>query len=115
MDKVREMSRDGLLRIFERFDKDGDGSIDEGEFVLVVGPSGSGKSTLLRAVNGLNPVVRGEVHVDAGDRMVSVTNASKDTLRQLRLARVAMVFQSSATDIDHSPAIQKRPSAFLNR
>jgi glycine betaine/proline transport system ATP-binding protein len=58
-----------------------------------MGLSGSGKSTLLRAVNGLNPVVRGEVHVDAGDRMVSVTNASKDTLRQLRLARVAMVFQ----------------------
>ncbi len=32
MDQVKEMSRDGLLRIFERFDQDGDGSIDEGEF-----------------------------------------------------------------------------------
>jgi energy-coupling factor transport system ATP-binding protein len=30
-------------------------SIDEGEFVLVVGPSGSGKSTLLRCINGLVP------------------------------------------------------------
>lgn len=32
MDKVNELSSDGLLRIFERFDKDGDGSIDEREF-----------------------------------------------------------------------------------
>jgi Ca2+-binding EF-hand superfamily protein len=32
MDKDQGVSRDGLLRIFERFDKDGDGSIDEGEF-----------------------------------------------------------------------------------
>lgn len=30
-------------------------SIDESEFVLVVGPSGSGKSTLLRCINGLVP------------------------------------------------------------
>ena len=30
-------------------------TIDEGEFVLVVGPSGSGKSTLLRCINGLVP------------------------------------------------------------
>lgn len=32
MDKEQGVSRDGLLRIFERFDKDGDGSIDEREF-----------------------------------------------------------------------------------
>jgi energy-coupling factor transporter ATP-binding protein EcfA2 len=30
-------------------------TIEEGEFVLVVGPSGSGKSTLLRCINGLVP------------------------------------------------------------
>ena len=33
--------------------------IKDGEFCVFVGPSGCGKSTLLRAVNGLNPVVRG--------------------------------------------------------
>jgi glycine betaine/proline transport system ATP-binding protein len=44
-------------------------------------------------VNALNPVVRGEVRVLDGDKMVSVTNADKDALRHLRLNRIAMVFQ----------------------
>jgi energy-coupling factor transport system ATP-binding protein len=46
-------------------------SIDEGEFVLVVGPSGSGKSTLLRCLNGLVPHFYGGMisgHVRVGDR-----------------------------------------------
>lgn len=68
-------------------------SVQEGEILVLMGLSGSGKSTLLRAVNGLNPVVRGSVSVNDGDRMVDVTNADKDTLRQIRLNRVAMVFQ----------------------
>jgi glycine betaine/proline transport system ATP-binding protein len=58
-----------------------------------MGLSGSGKSTLLRAVNGLNPVARGEVRVNDGDGMVSVTKADPETLRRLRLTRIAMVFQ----------------------
>jgi glycine betaine/proline transport system ATP-binding protein len=67
--------------------------VDEGEIVVLMGLSGSGKSTLLRAVNGLNPVVRGAVHVNDGDRMVDVSSADADTLRRIRLERVAMVFQ----------------------
>ncbi|MCL4107676.1 UNVERIFIED_CONTAM: hypothetical protein GTU68_022137 [Idotea baltica] len=47
-----------------------------------MGLSGSGKSTLLRAVNGLNPVVRGAVHVNDGSAMVDI-----------RQNHVAMVFQ----------------------
>ena len=68
-------------------------NVGEGEILVLMGLSGSGKSTLLRGVNALNPVVRGEVRVHDGDRMVSVTNADKDTLRRLRLQRIAMVFQ----------------------
>ena len=37
--------------------------VHEGEIVVLMGLSGSGKSTLLRAVNGLNPVTRGEALV----------------------------------------------------
>lgn len=68
-------------------------SVEEGEILVLMGLSGSGKSTLLRAVNGLNPVVRGEVHVNDGSKHVSVTNADAKTLRELRQRRVAMVFQ----------------------
>ena len=58
-----------------------------------MGLSGSGKSTLLRAVNGLNPVVRGRVRVRSGSEMVQVTGAAAPDLRDIRLRSVAMVFQ----------------------
>ncbi len=72
---------------------DCDLTVAQGEILVLMGLSGSGKSTLLRAVNALNPVVRGEVRVHDGDRMVSVTTADPATLRRLRLTRIAMVFQ----------------------
>ncbi|MEO9573160.1 MAG: choline ABC transporter ATP-binding protein [Tateyamaria sp.] len=67
--------------------------VEEGEILVLMGLSGSGKSTLLRAVNGLNPVVRGEVRVRTGDEMTSVSAANRQALRDLRLRTVAMVFQ----------------------
>ena len=68
-------------------------TVEEGEILVLMGLSGSGKSTLLRAVNGLNPVVRGDVRVKTRDGMQSVTQANSKTLRNLRLHDVAMVFQ----------------------
>ena len=68
-------------------------TVEEGEILVLMGLSGSGKSTLLRAVNGLNPVVRGQVQVRGEDGLVDVTNADADTLRKIRLNSVAMVFQ----------------------
>ncbi len=67
--------------------------VAEGEILVLMGLSGSGKSTLLRAVNALNPVVRGNVQVRDGRSMKDVTNAGTRTLRRLRLSTVAMVFQ----------------------
>lgn len=67
--------------------------VAEGEILVLMGLSGSGKSTLLRAVNGLNPVCRGAVHVCDGNVLVDVTHADATTLRRIRLHRVAMVFQ----------------------
>ena len=69
-------------------------SVAQGEILVLMGLSGSGKSTLLRGVNALNPVVRGEVRVHDGDKMVSVTKADPATLRRLRLSHIAMVFQA---------------------
>jgi glycine betaine/proline transport system ATP-binding protein len=68
-------------------------TVGRGEILVLMGLSGSGKSTLLRGVNALNPVVRGEVRVHDGERMVSVTKADAATLRRLRLGHIAMVFQ----------------------
>lgn len=68
-------------------------SVAQGEMLVLMGLSGSGKSTLLRAVNGLNPVVRGAAHVWDGEALIDVTHATPDVLRKIRLHRVAMVFQ----------------------
>ena len=68
-------------------------TVAEGEILVLMGLSGSGKSTLLRAVNGLNPVVRGAVRVCDGNALVDVTHADQATLRRMRLTRVSMVFQ----------------------
>lgn len=67
--------------------------VETGEILVLMGLSGSGKSTLLRAVNGLNPVVRGRTRVCDGNGLVDVTNADEATLRRVRANRVAMVFQ----------------------
>ncbi len=67
--------------------------VDPGEILVLMGLSGSGKSTLLRAVNGLNPVCRGQVLVADGDTQVDVTHADAKTLRHMRLNKIAMVFQ----------------------
>ncbi|MEM9248069.1 MAG: choline ABC transporter ATP-binding protein [Pseudomonadota bacterium] len=64
-----------------------------GDIVVLMGLSGSGKSTLLRAVNGLNPVTRGAVHVRNGDTMTDVGACAPEALRDLRRNAVAMVFQ----------------------
>jgi glycine betaine/proline transport system ATP-binding protein len=69
-------------------------TVGQGEILVLMGLSGSGKSTLLRGVNALNPVVRGEVRVNDGGSMVSVTKADPASLRKLRLNKIAMVFQA---------------------
>ena len=68
-------------------------NVEEGEILVLMGLSGSGKSTLLRAVNGLNPVVRGAVRVRANGWECKPTDCSKDDLLRLRRESVAMVFQ----------------------
>jgi phosphonate transport system ATP-binding protein len=64
-------------------------SVDEGEFVVIVGLSGAGKSTLLRVLNGLVPATSGSVMVDGTE----VVGASAATLRRVR-SRIGMIFQT---------------------
>jgi glycine betaine/proline transport system ATP-binding protein len=68
-------------------------TIHEGEILVLMGLSGSGKSTLLRAVNGLAPVVRGNVSVATPSGPVDPYKSSPKVLRDLRMHTVSMVFQ----------------------
>ncbi|MEO8683650.1 MAG: choline ABC transporter ATP-binding protein [Devosia sp.] len=68
-------------------------TVKTGEILVLMGLSGSGKSTLLRAVNGLNPVVRGTVRIHDGDWNVDPAACSRQDLLRLRRKTVAMVFQ----------------------
>lgn len=67
--------------------------VAEGEILVLMGLSGSGKSTLLRAVNGLNPVVRGHCIVNDGTWSANVQGCSPADLRRVRRECVSMVFQ----------------------
>jgi glycine betaine/proline transport system ATP-binding protein len=70
--------------------------VHEGEILVLMGLSGSGKSTLLRAVNGLNPVIRGECVVRQDGRWVNAQTCSAAELRALRGQYISMVFQQFA-------------------
>lgn len=39
-------------------------TIEDGEFVSVIGLSGAGKSTLLRSINRLNEISEGNINID---------------------------------------------------
>ncbi|OJT99052.1 MAG: choline ABC transporter ATP-binding protein [Rhizobium sp. 63-7] len=71
-------------------------TINEGEILVLMGLSGSGKSTLLRAVNGLAPVVRGEVSVASKSGTINPYTCSPKALREFRMHTVSMVFQQFA-------------------
>ncbi len=68
-------------------------NVMSGEILVLMGLSGSGKSTLLRAVNGLNPMVRGTVRVNDGSWTCDIANSSAADLRRVRRECVSMVFQ----------------------
>lgn len=64
-------------------------SIQEGEFVAIIGRSGAGKSTLLRSVNRMHNITSGTLTVDG----VNVSELRGKKLRNFRRG-VGMVFQS---------------------
>ena len=65
-------------------------SIEQGEFVAVMGPSGSGKSTLLSVLGGLNHPTAGKVVVDE----IDLYSLSAEWLADFRREYLGFVFQS---------------------
>ncbi|STQ89059.1 quaternary amine ABC transporter ATP-binding protein [Iodobacter fluviatilis] len=70
--------------------------VEEGEMCVLMGLSGSGKSSLLRAINGLNPISRGQLTVRCAGAEVDMANCSARQLREVRTRGIAMVFQNFA-------------------
>lgn len=64
-------------------------TIEQGEFVAIIGLSGAGKSTLLRAINKMHPITSGELIVNGQN----VSELKGKSLRQFR-RNIGMVFQS---------------------
>lgn len=75
--------------------------IEPGEITVIMGLSGSGKSTLIRHLNRLIEPTAGQVLVDGED----VITYGEAALRQLRQAKMSMVFQKFAL-LPHRTVLQ---------
>ena len=62
-------------------------SVDEGEFVSIIGPSGSGKSTLLNMLGALDIPDSGDITVDGKDLTVN------RKLNEFRAEKIGFIFQ----------------------
>jgi len=64
-------------------------TIDQGEFVAIVGPSGSGKSTLMNMLGILDVGTSGEYFLEGND----VSKLSDDELSDIRNKKIGFIFQ----------------------
>jgi putative ABC transport system ATP-binding protein len=70
--------------------KDVSFTINEGEFVAIMGPSGSGKSTLMHILGALDTPTSGAYFLNKKD----VSTLSEDELADIRKNKIGFVFQS---------------------
>ncbi|APU67807.1 ABC transporter ATP-binding protein [Christiangramia flava JLT2011] len=65
-------------------------SVEQGEFVTIMGSSGSGKSTLLNILGCLDTATSGDYEIDQR----KTRNLTKDQLAKIRNKKIGFIFQS---------------------
>ncbi|MGC9309690.1 MAG: ABC transporter ATP-binding protein [Candidatus Nanoarchaeia archaeon] len=66
-----------------------DVSIEEGDFVAVMGPSGSGKSTSMNLIGSLDTPTKGKIFLDSKN----IADLSESDLAQIRGKKIGFIFQ----------------------
>ena len=64
-------------------------SIEEGDFVVILGPSGSGKSTMMNMVGALDTPTKGTIYLGGKD----ISKLHESDLAQIRGMKIGFVFQ----------------------
>ena len=65
-------------------------SINEGEYIAIMGPSGSGKSTMLNLLGCLDTPTKGQYFLDGQD----IATLEDDMLSKIRGKKIGFIFQS---------------------
>ncbi|MBE6054127.1 MAG: ABC transporter ATP-binding protein [Clostridium sartagoforme] len=64
-------------------------TVNEGDFISIMGPSGAGKTTLLNLISTLDKPTKGEIIFDEKD----ITNIKNKELSNLRRDKIGFIFQ----------------------
>lgn len=94
-------------------------SVDEGEFVAIMGASGSGKTTLLNCISTIDRVTSGHIYLENTD----VTTLKGKALNKFRREKLGFIFQdfnlldtlTAYENISLALSIQKVPAAEINK
>lgn len=64
-------------------------SVEQGEFIAIVGPSGSGKSTLLHILGGVDVPTSGEVIING----TKISDLDETALAIFRRRQIGLIYQ----------------------
>lgn len=64
-------------------------TVNQGEFIAIVGPSGSGKSTLLHMIGGIDKPTNGKVYINGTD----ISSLKTDKMTIFRRRNIGIVYQ----------------------